>query len=112
MGVKRQADSKKMSVCMRIARFLTSESCQKERFETTSWGPTNLKVMELPAVLNHKGLKALREQNVYAQEQKPCPSNWFSQVAYIASSIKADTTDAEIQGILDSYTNNLDELKG
>ena len=112
MGVKRQADSKKMSVCMRIARFLTSESCQKERFETTSWGPTNLKVMELPAVLNHKGLKALREQNVYAQEQKPCPSNWFSQVAYIASSIKADTSDAEIQGILDSYTNNLDELKG
>ena len=23
-----------------------------------------------------------------------------------------DSTDAEIQGILDSYTNNLDELKG
>ena len=112
MGVKRQADSKKMSVCMRIARFLTSESCQKERFETTSWGPTNLKVMELPDVLNHKGLKALREQNVYAQEQKPCPSNWFSQVAYIASSIKGNTSDEEIKAILESYTSNLDELKG
>lgn len=112
MGVKRQADSKKMSVCMRIARFLTSETCQKERFETTSWGPTNKKVMELPEVLNHKGLKALREQNVYAQEQKPCPSNWFSQVAYIASSIKASSTDAEIQTILDSYTVNLEDLKG
>jgi len=112
MGVKRQADNKKMSVCMRIARFLTSESCQKERFESTSWGPTNTKVMELPEVLNHPGLKALREQNVYAQEQKPCPSNWFSQVAYIASSITASTSDSDIQGILDNYTVNLEDLKG
>lgn len=112
MGVKRQADSMKMSVCMRIARFLTSEACQKERFDTTSWGPTNMKVMNSSEVLNHPGLKALREQNVYAQEQKPCPSNWFSQVAYIASSITKDTTDEEIKGILDSYTTNLDDLKG
>ena len=112
LGVKRQADSKKMSVCMRIARFLTSESCQKERFEAVSWGPTNKKVMELPDVLNHKGLKALREQNQYAQEQKPCPSNWFSQVSYIASSITKDSTDADLQEVLNLYTANLEDLKG
>ena len=112
MGVKRQADAKKMSVCMRIARYLTSESCQKERFEAVSWGPTNLKAMELPAVLNHKGLKALREQNVYAQPQKPCPGNWFSQVTGIATSITKDTTDAKLQEILDNYASSLEDLKG
>ena len=112
LGVKRSSDKLKTSVCMRIARFLTSEACQKERFESVSWAPTNLKDMELPEVLNHKGLKALRDQNVYAQDQKPCPSNWFSQVSFIASAITKDTTDQEIQGILDNYTNNLDELKG
>ena len=112
MGVKRQADSKKMSVCMRIARFLTSESCQKERFNAVSWGPTNLNVMELPEVLNHRGLKALREQNVYAQEQKPCPSNWFSQVAYIATNINKNSSDAELQEVLSSYASNIEDLKG
>ncbi len=112
MGVKRQADSKKMSVCMRIARFLTSESCQKERFNAVSWGPTNLNVMELPEVLNHKGLKALREQNVYAQEQKPCPSNWFSQVAYIATNINKDSSDAELRTVLNNYASNIEDLKG
>lgn len=112
MGIKRQADAKKMSVCMRIARYLTSESCQKERFESVSWGPTNLKAMELPSVLNHKGLKALREQNVYAQIQKPCPGNWYSQVTGIATAITKNSTDAELQEKLNNYASSLDELKG
>lgn len=112
MGVKRQADSKKMSVCMRIARFLTSESCQKERFDAVAWGPTNLNVMNLPEVMNHKGLKALREQNVYAQEQKPCPSNWFSQVAGIATNISKDSTDAQLEEALRLYASNIEDLKG
>ena len=112
MGIKRQADAKKMSVCMRIARYLTSESCKKERFDSVSWGPTNLKAMELPAVLNHKGLKALREQNVYAQNQKPCPSNWFSQVTGIATTIRNSSSDAELRKILEDYASSLDDLKG
>ena len=97
---------------MRIARYLTSESCQKERFESVSWGPTNLKAMELPAVLNHKGLKALREQNAYAQNQKPCPSNWFSQVTGIATTIRNSSSDAELRKILEDYASSLDDLKG
>ena len=112
MGVKRQADSKKMSVCMRIARFLTSETCQKERFDAVYWGPTNLNAMNNPDVLNHKGLKALKDQNVYAQNQKPCPGNWFSQVAYIASNIKKDSSDDQLQTLLDGYTSSLEDLKG
>ena len=65
-----------------------------------------------PDVLNHKGLKALKDQNVYAQNQKPCPGNWFSQVAYIASNIKKDSSDDQLQTLLDGYTSSLEDLKG
>ena len=112
MGIKRQADKKKMSVCMRLARFLTSESCQKERFDAVYWGPTNLNAMVNPDVMKHKGLKALNEQNQFAQNQKPCPGNWFSQVAYIASSINKDSSDSDLQSVLDGYYASLDDLKG
>ena len=68
--------------------------------------------MNLPEVMNHKGLKALREQNVYAQEQKPCPSNWFSQVAGIATNISKDSTDAQLEEALRLYASNIEDLKG
>ena len=107
IGVKPQTDSKKVSVCKRIARYLSGRLCQTERFNTVSWGPTNVSVLESDAVKAHPGLAALRAQKPYSKPQRQCPSSWFSSVSSLANSIQKDSTPEEIMACLQSYRDNL-----
>ena len=107
IGVKPQTDSKKVSVCKRIARYLSGRLCQTERFNTVSWGPTNVTVLESDAVKAHPGLAALSAQKPYSKPQRQCPSSWFSSVSSLANSIQKDSSDAEIMKCLESYRDNL-----
>ena len=110
IGVKPQTDAKKISVCKRIARYLSSEVCQLERFNSVNWGPTNITALANEAVKAQPGLKALREQKPYSKAQVQCPSSWFSSVSTLASSIGADASDAEIMSALQGYEDNLESL--
>ena len=107
IGVKPQTDAKKVSVCKRIARYLSGKLCQTERFNTVSWGPTNIAVLESDAVKSHPGLAALRAQKPYSKPQGQCPSSWFSSVSSLASAINKDSSDGEIRAALQSYYDNL-----
>ena len=107
IGVKPQTDAKKVSVCKRIARYLSGKLCQTERFNTVSWGPTNIAVLESDAVKAHPGLAALRAQKPYSKPQRQCPSSWFSSVSSLASAINKDSSDGEIRAALQSYYDNL-----
>ena len=107
IGVKPQTDAKKVSVCKRIARYLSGKLCQTERFNTVSWGPTNIAVLESDAVKAHPGLAALRAQKPYSKPQGQCPSSWFSSVSSLASAINKDSSDGEIRAALQSYYDNL-----
>ena len=107
IGVKPQTDAKKVSVCKRIARYLSGKVCQTERFNTVSWGPTNVAVLDLEQVKAHPGLAALRAQKPYSKPQGQCPSSWFSSVSSLASAINKDSSDAEIRTALQSYHDNL-----
>ena len=111
IGVKPQTDSKKASVCRKIARYLTNQQCQTERFNTAGWGPSNIAASQEEAVLNQPGLQALAAQAEYANEQSICPSSWWSNVATLANSVKANSTDAELLSFLDIYDSNLDGFK-
>ena len=110
LGVKPQQDAKKVSVCKRIARYLSSEICQLERFNEVNWGPTNIKALANDKVRSHPGLAALRAQKPYSKPQVQCPSSWFSSVSTLAASISADSTDAEIRNALQLYQDNLESL--
>lgn len=110
MGVKPQTDSKKVSVCKRIARFLSAETCQLERFNVANWGPTNIYALSNSAVKAQPGLKALREQKPYSKAQVQCPSSWFNSVSTLASAINADSSDAELRAALKAYEDNLESL--
>lgn len=103
MGVKPQRDAKKASVCRRLAQYLTCESCQTERFEQVSWGPTNIHSSQEQGVLNHPGLAALSAQHKYATQQGQCPGEWFLALKTAASGIKTTSTDAELNTILANY---------
>ena len=107
IGVKPQTDPKKVSVCKRIARYLSSRLCQTERFNTVNWGPTNVQVLESDAVKAQPGLAALRAQKPYSKPQRQCPSSWFSSVSSLASAISKDSTEAELWTALQSYRDNL-----
>ena len=110
IGVKPQTDSKKVSVCKRIARYLSSYTCQLQRFKEVGWGPTNLTALADNEVMNHPGLKALRAQKPYSKPQVQCPSSWFSSVSTLANSIKADSSEPELRNALQAYEDNLESL--
>lgn len=111
IGVKPQTDAKKASVCRKIARYLTNQQCQTERFNTAGWGPSNIAASNSEEVLAQPGLQALAEQDKYSREQSICPGSWWSNVATLASSVKATSTDADFVNFLNIYDSNLDGLK-
>ena len=110
MGVKPQVDAKKASVCRRLARYLTSEICQTQRFKEVSWGPTNKKSNAKQDVIDHPGLAALAKQHEYATQQGQCPGAWFVALSTMAKSITKDLSDDGIRAVLNNYKNGLDEL--
>ena len=110
MGVKPQVDAKKASVCRKLARYLTSASCQTERFKEVSWGPTNNDASAREEVKSHPGLAALAKQHEYAKQQGQCPGAWFVALSTTAKAITANSTDADIRQVLTNYENGLDEL--
>ena len=112
IGVKPQTDGKKASVCRKIARYLTNQECQLQRFNEVGWGPSNILASQDEKVLAQPGLQALAAQLPYSQEQGLMPSSWWSNCSTLASSVKADTTDAQLVEALDIYDSNLKELLG
>ena len=110
MGLKPQRDSKKASVCRKLAQFLTSEACQTQRFDEVSWGPTNIYSSEEPTVVAHPGLSALKSQHAYATQQGQCPGEWFLSLKTAAGLITTSSTDAQLQSALDTYSASLPGL--
>lgn len=110
LAVKPQIDAKKASVCRKLARYLSGEICQTDRFNEVSWGPTNNKSSQKDAVLAHPGLAALAKQHEFATQQGQCPGAWFVALSTTAKSIEKNSTDEQIKQVLTNYENGLDEL--
>lgn len=110
LGVKPQVNVKKASVCRKIARFLTNEDSQFERFNKAKWGPTNKAASQKEDVLNHKGLQALAAQHQYAKPQGQCPGSWFTALATTAKAVTSSATDDQLRSILNNYELGLPEL--
>ena len=110
LGVKPQVDAKKASVCRKLAKYLTGEACQTQRFKKVAWGPTNVVSAEKDDVKAHPGLAALAAQHSYAEQQGQCPGAWFVSLAAAAKEVKKDSTDARIREILAVYNSELPDL--
>ena len=110
LGVKPQVDAKKASVCRKLARYLSGETCQTGRFDEVSWGPTNNKSSQKDAVLKHPGLAALAKQHEYATQQGQCPGAWFVALSAAAKSVESNSTDDQIKTILANYQAGLNDL--
>ena len=103
MGVKPQTDEKKATVLALLAQYLTGEECQKQRYDSFQWGPSNIKAQESEAVQNNPSLAALTKQNAYAQPQGQIHGAWWDIAKVLGASAKNATTEADLKSALNNY---------
>lgn len=104
LGVKPQQDAKRSAALHKFAQYLTGEAAQIERFNTLSWGPSNLNAQKIDAVQANPALAALLAQSAYAIPQGQIHGTWWDIGKTIATGVKAsDGTDAGLQAVLDTY---------
>lgn len=113
MGVKPHTDAKKEVWCAKLANYLTNEVCQKQRFDSFNWGPSNKVAQE--EVKEDQMMTVIFEQNKYATPQGPFPDQWWKFGATnIVSAIKqlgkTTITDQEAWKVLNTFKANIDTL--
>lgn len=110
MGVKPQSDEMRLLALQLLAEYLTGEACQKERFETLSWGPSNLNVQASDEVQNNPGLAALLKQNQYSRPQGQIHGAWWDIAKVIGDDVKAATDEAGLKQALQNYYDKISAL--
>ena len=110
MGVKPQTDAKKAAVLSLLAQYLTGEECQKQRFESFEWGPSNKAVQASEAVQSNISLAALAKQGEYGQPQGQIHGAWWDIAKVLGADAKAATSDAALQTALDNYDAAIDAV--
>ena len=104
MGVKPQSDSKKAAVLALLANYLTGEECQKQRFASFEWGPSNIAAQASPEVQANASLAALAKQNAFGQPQGQIHGSWWDIAKVLGADAKNATSDGDLQTALDNYT--------
>jgi arabinogalactan oligomer/maltooligosaccharide transport system substrate-binding protein len=108
MGVKPQTDAKKGAVLSLLAQYLTGEECQKARFESFEWGPSNKAAQASEAVQANISLAALAKQNAYATPQGQIGGAWWDIAKVLGADAKNAKSDADLQTALDNYDKAID----
>ncbi|MBR5960119.1 MAG: extracellular solute-binding protein [Clostridia bacterium] len=110
MGVKPQVDAVKGAAVAQLALYLTGYDCQMERFNTVSWGPSNLKAQADDAVQANPGLAALLKQAPYSVPQGQIHGSWWDIGKVISDDVKEAEDEAGLQAALDNYYNKIASL--
>ncbi len=114
LGIKPQSDATKGAWCQALANYLTGEDCQRERFENSSWGPSNIAVQESDEVQANPALAALAEQSEYATPQGQYPNSWWDVSKAIGVNIgqygTKTLTDDQIQAVLTAYQEGIEGI--
>ena len=110
LGVKPQADAAKGAALHLLAQYLTGEKAQMERFNTLSWGPSNLTDQASEAVQANPGLVALAKQAPYSVPQGNIEGSWWDIAKVIGDDVKAAEDDAGLQAALDNYAAKIDAV--
>ena len=110
LGVKPQVDAYKLAALHQLARYLTGEQGQMERFEALSWGPSNLVVQASDAVQANPGLAALIAQSPYSVPQGQIHGSWWDIAKVIGDDVKNAEDEAGLQQALDNYYDKIASL--
>ena len=107
MGVKPQTDAVRTAALHQLAQYLTSETCQLERFQAKGWGPSNIAAQSNEAVSSSEHLVALWAQNKYSVPQGQIHGSWWDIAKVIATSLKEGMPAQEA---LDNYVASMNAL--
>ena len=110
LGVKPQVDAYKLAALHQLARYLTGEQGQMERFEALSWGPSNLVAQASDAVQANPGLAALIAQSPYSVPQGQIHGSWWDIAKVIGDDVKNAEDEAGLQQALDNYYDKISSL--
>ncbi len=110
LGIKPQADAKRQAALHELARYLTGERCQVERYQQVSWVPSNTAAQSLPQIQSYPALKALVDQSPYAVPQGQIPEDWWGVTSVLYNDIKAAGTTAAIRTALSNYDRGVKAL--
>ena len=103
LGVKPTTDANKAAGLSLLARYLTNEENQLERFEAFNWGPSNLDAQKDEAVLADEGLTALAAQSAYATPQGVIDGSWWDIAKLLGVASREATSENDLQQALDDY---------
>ena len=100
VGTKPQSSAVRSAYVQLVASYLTSETCQLERFNAVSWGPSNVNAQNSEAVKANPALVALAAQSAHAIPQGQFPDDWWKAAGAINQNIY---NDVALQSVLDQY---------
>ncbi len=103
LGVKPQTDPKRGAVLALLAQYLTGETCQRERFESFEWGPSNKNVQNLEAVQANLSLSALAKQSAFGVPQGQIHGSWWDTVRVLGAHAKNAKSEDDLKKALESY---------
>ncbi|WP_310602211.1 extracellular solute-binding protein [Anaerosporobacter sp.] len=99
------------TAAMALAEYLTSETCQKTRFEKYSYGPTNANLAnDTAAMSSNQALAAMSAQAQYATVQTSipqCGNYWSPAEAFGTGLMDGSITADNLQSKLDDFVNNI-----
>ncbi len=116
--VKPQTDAYKASALQYLARYLTGETCQTQRYNEVGWGPSNTNAAA--AATGSEALNVLKSEisNGQTTPQGQYPTNWWTALALVAGNtydaVKNGGTlnDSTVNSWLSTYDNTLSTLLG
>ena len=109
MVVKPQSDAYKSAYLQRLAKFLTDETCQRERFDAVKWAPTNKALQSDPSVTS-ESFSVLKAAQTIPQGQYP--TGWWAKMQVLvgnARDAEKDNVNA-LKGALSNYSGTLNTL--
>ena len=115
LGVKPQNNADRFAVCQALAKFLSDEQSQLDRFESRGWGPSNKAAQDTEAVRSNPALTALSDQMPYMVPQGQYPYNYWILTKNLGDSIVSGEhnhdKDVQLMEILKKYQKASESLK-
>ncbi len=107
LGVKPQTDEEKLTVCLKLAQYLSSADVQLARYNKVGWGPSNVTAQGDSAVQADEALSALAEQLANTIPQGQYPDAYWQDATSLGDSIIADEmdnmSDEELMKVLQDF---------
>ncbi len=109
MGVKPQTNTERTEFCHKLAQYLTGQTCQQQRLDQFSWGPSNKEAAKSEKAQNNLALKGLAAQSPYSTPQGQIPGGWWDFAKLLGAT--KDKDEAGLKAMLNKYKEDISKYE-